>query len=199
MAPKQTNHQLSSRLQYVAQTPSFLRKLQLQTGGRRHGSDEEEEPDPSFEDGDMERLDPNRPAIPRRPAIPVRPTDEPNGDDSAEDSGEERPTVVVLKEGKHLTSDEAINEKRKAKGLPPLPAKKEELAVDAPPPPRPSSSHTSASLSFSSARAKTKSSGAGSTKRKAVGDSSPSISQPGESAKKKPKKESKNLLSFTDE
>ena len=114
MAPKQTNHQISSRLQYNAQTPSFLRKLQLKTGGQRHASDGEEEPEPSFdEDGEMERLDPNRPSIPRRPAIPTRPADDPNGDDSDEDSGEEKPTVVVLKEGKHLTSDEAINEKRK--------------------------------------------------------------------------------------
>ena len=86
-----------------------------------------------------------------------------------------------------------------AKGLPPMPPKEEESAANATPP-KPSKSSTSTSLSFSSTGAKVKPSVAGAMKRKIVGDSNPpSISQLGGSAKKKPRKESKNLLSFADE
>ncbi|KAJ3787165.1 hypothetical protein GGU10DRAFT_386028 [Lentinula aff. detonsa] len=72
-----------------------------------------------------------RPPIPRRPRssspkrreqrppIPTRPDDDPGSAD--EDSDDEKPQVVVLKAGKHLSEREAENERRKERGLPPLP------------------------------------------------------------------------------
>ena len=59
-----------------------------------------------------------RPPIPRRPPIPERPADNPGsadedeGDDD-EDRDGERPQIVVLKEGKHLSEHEVENERRK--------------------------------------------------------------------------------------
>ena len=103
MAPKEpTRAQLSSKLTYQAQVPAFLRRMQGAAGGRR-GSDED---DDEFEyDGS------GRPPIPRRPAIPTRPDDDPGS--AEEDDGDEKPQVVVLKEGKHLSEREVENEKRK--------------------------------------------------------------------------------------
>ena len=46
-----------------------------------------------------------------RPSIPERPKDNPGSE--VEDDDDEKPQVVVLKEGKHLTEREAENEKRK--------------------------------------------------------------------------------------
>jgi hypothetical protein len=98
-----TRHQLSSRLQYNAQVPAFLRKLQNRTAGV---PDEDEEEDPEYEyDGS------GRPPIPKRPAIPERPVDDPGSAD--EDDEGEAPQIVVLKEGKHLSEREVENERRK--------------------------------------------------------------------------------------
>jgi hypothetical protein len=111
MAPKEPNrHQLSSRLSYSQNTPSFLLKLQNRIAGIP--DEEEEEYDDEFEDDGS-----GRPPIPRRPAIPERPEDEPGSAD--EDDGDEKPQVVVLREGKHLTEREAENVRRKGMlGLP---------------------------------------------------------------------------------
>lgn len=100
MAPKEpTRQQISSRLSYSQNTPSFLVKLQNRMAGVPDEEDDNEY-DPS-----------GRPAIPQRPAIPERPDDDPGSAD--EDDGDERPQVVVLKKGKHLTEREAENERRK--------------------------------------------------------------------------------------
>lgn len=109
MSKEPTRAQLSSRLAYQSNTPAFLLKLQRQyggTGGRGGRDEEEDEYDDEFEDDGS-----GRPPIPRRPAIPQRPDDEPGSAD--EDDGEERPQVVVLKEGKHLSERDVENEKRK--------------------------------------------------------------------------------------
>ena len=101
MSKEPTRQQLSSRLAYNATTPAFLRRLQKQVAGQDDSDDEQE-----FEDDGS-----GRPPIPRRPAIPERPKDDPGSAD--EDDLEERPQIVVLKEGKHLSQIEVENEKRK--------------------------------------------------------------------------------------
>lgn len=109
MSKEPTRQQLSSKLAYQANTPAFLVRLQKQFGGGggRHDEDEDDE----FEyDGS------GRPPIPRRPAIPERPDDEAGSADEEED--EERPQVIVLREGKHLTEREVENEKRKGASTP---------------------------------------------------------------------------------
>lgn len=112
MAPKEpTKHQLSARLSYSQHTPAFLRKLQSRVSGIP-GDDSDENLE--FEDDGS-----GRPPIPRRPPIPERPASDPGSGD--EDRDDEAPQVVVLKEGKHLSAREVENEKRKGKGLPPLP------------------------------------------------------------------------------
>lgn len=110
MAPREpTRAQLSSKLSYQQNTPNFLLKLQ----NRMNGIPDEEEP----EDGDdndndeFEYVGSGRPPIPKRPAIPERPKDDPGSAD--EDDGDEKPQVVVLKAGKHLTEREAENVRRK--------------------------------------------------------------------------------------
>ena len=116
MAPKEpTRAQLSSRLSYSQHTPAFLRRLQNKySGNRTHDDDEEDDEqgryrdDPEFEDLDHGS---GRPPIPRRPAIPERPSDDPGSAD--EDDEDEKPQIVVLKEGKHLTEREAENIRRK--------------------------------------------------------------------------------------
>lgn len=111
MSKEPTRHQLSSRLAYQAKTPAFLLRLQQQhAGGSGRGEDEEDE----FEDDGS-----GRPPIPRRPAIPERPEDDAGSAD--EDDADERPQVVVLKEGKHLSEREVENEKRKGLLLLPSP------------------------------------------------------------------------------
>lgn len=69
-------------------------------GGRDNDEDDEFEYDGS-----------GRPPIPKRPAIPERPDDEPGSAD--EDDLDEKPQIVVLKEGKHLSEREVENEKRR--------------------------------------------------------------------------------------
>jgi hypothetical protein len=108
MAPKEpTRAQLSSRLSYSQHTPSFLLKLQNRIAGN---PEESEDYDVEFEDDGS-----GRPPIPRRPAIPERPEDDPGSAD--EDGGDEKPQVVVLKAGKHLTEREAENIRRKGRLL----------------------------------------------------------------------------------
>jgi hypothetical protein len=103
MAPKElTRFQLSSRISYNQETPSFLRKLQNRVAGIT---------DSDLDENEFENDGSGRPPIPKRPPIPHRPTDDPGSAD--EEEGEERPQVVVLKEGKHLTEKEAENERRK--------------------------------------------------------------------------------------
>ncbi|KAF9266375.1 hypothetical protein L218DRAFT_64477 [Marasmius fiardii PR-910] len=112
-----TRAQLSSRLAYEQKVPAFLQKLQNKMSG--NSNEDEEDYDEEWEyvnDGS------GRPPIPRRPArppIPERPEDDPGSAD--EEDGDEKPQVVVLKEGKHLTEREAENVRRKEKGLAPLP------------------------------------------------------------------------------
>lgn len=121
MAPKEpTRAQLSSRLSYSQHTPAFLRRLQNKYSGNHthddegEGEEEEEEEEgqyrgnPEFEDLDRGS---GRPPIPRRPAIPERPPEDPGSAD--EDDEDEKPQVIVLKEGKHLTEREAENIRRK--------------------------------------------------------------------------------------
>lgn len=103
MSKEPTRAQLSSRLAYQAHTPAFLVRMQQQIGGGGGAADDDDE---EFEDYGS-----GRPPIPKRPAIPERPADEAGSDD--EDDGDEKPQVVVLKEGKHLTERDAENEKRK--------------------------------------------------------------------------------------
>jgi hypothetical protein len=104
MAPKEpTKHQLSSRLSYSQNTPTFLRKLQSRVNGLPN---EDSDEDPDFEDDGS-----GRPPIPRRPPIPERPAGDPGSEDEERD--DEAPQVVVLKEGKHLSTREVENEKRK--------------------------------------------------------------------------------------
>ncbi|KAH9015264.1 hypothetical protein EDB83DRAFT_2440164, partial [Lactarius deliciosus] len=165
MAPKEpTKHQLSSRLTYSQRTPAFLRKLQSQVSGIPDDNSGDE--DQEFEDDGS-----GRPPIPRRPAIPERPADNPGSGD--EDVDDEAPQVVVLKEGKHLSEREAQNEKRRAKGLPPLPdpaaaAPQPSSSGDAKDSKKKSTKEEAKGLSFSSRpSSSTKPTTA---KRKAVGD-----------------------------
>ncbi|KAF8071653.1 hypothetical protein FPV67DRAFT_1411879 [Lyophyllum atratum] len=197
MAPKEPNrHQLSSRLSYSQNTPAFLQKLKNRMAGV---PDEEEEYDDEFEDDGS-----GRPPIPRRPAIPQRPDDDPGSAD--EDDGDEKPQVVVLREGKHLTAHEAENVRRKEKGLPPLPdpaeaAAAKALAAEASAAKEATSNvkTQSSSLSFSSSKSGVKSSN---KKRKAIGEPSEDAKankSANLSTKKKAKKASKTLLSFGDD
>ncbi|CAE6473893.1 unnamed protein product [Rhizoctonia solani] len=136
-----TPHQLSSRLQYSQGVPSFLRQLQAQVGGQlssqRFGQGDDEEPEianmPSEEedgnvynpDWDKDASTSGRPPVPSRPPIPTRPgeSSKPHGgrngtpSEDEEDSGDEKPQIVVLKEGKHLSAKEVDREKRRAQGL----------------------------------------------------------------------------------
>ena len=100
-----TNAQISSRLSYSQDTPAFLRKFQNRVAGVRDS--------PEYDSGDGEFYDDGsgRPPIPQRPAIPERPEDEPGSAD--EDEGDEKPQVVVLREGKHLSAHQAEIERRK--------------------------------------------------------------------------------------
>lgn len=103
-----TNAQISSRLSYSQDTPAFLRKLQNRVAGVRDSPEYEDEYSGGgefYDDGS------GRPPIPQRPAIPERPEDEPGSAD--EDDGDEKPQVVVLREGKHLSAHQAENERRK--------------------------------------------------------------------------------------
>ncbi|GLB40130.1 putative protein with domain of unknown function (DUF4604), partial [Lyophyllum shimeji] len=138
-----------------------------------------------------------------------RPDDDPGS--ANEDDEDEKPQVVVLKEGKHLTAHEAENVRRKEKGLPPLPdpaeaASKNEASKGEAASPAPGSNREPAagsktqptSLSFSSSKTGVKTSN---KKRRALGD--PEDATAGRAvdppSKKKSKKQSKTLLSFGDD
>lgn len=115
MSREPTKHQLSSRLSYQQRTPTFLRRLQKTYGGGRRGDDDDEEDEPTYGDGEFEDDGSGRPPIPVRPSIPERPKDETGSED--EDGEDEKPQVIVLKEGKDLTEREVQNEKRKGASL----------------------------------------------------------------------------------
>ncbi|KIK95271.1 hypothetical protein PAXRUDRAFT_827183 [Paxillus rubicundulus Ve08.2h10] len=197
MAAKEpTRHQLSSRLQYQSHVPAFLQKFQNQVQGV--ANEDEDEPQ-YYDDGS------GRPPIPVRPAIPERPSDDPGSAD--EDDDDEKPQVVVLRVGKHLTEREAENERRKEKGLPPLPItgesgdeslkqdSKKRSSKDV----RTKFKQKVSSLSFSSSNAKSNTT-SNKLKRRIVadGDDSGSESSKVKKApkKKKSKREGKGLLSF---
>lgn len=78
-----------------------------------NGIPDEEELEDRYndEDDEFEYVGSGRPPIPKRPSIPERPTDDPGSED--EDDRDEKPQVVVLKAGKHLTEREAENIRRK--------------------------------------------------------------------------------------
>ena len=107
-----TNAQISSRLSYSQDTPAFLRKLQNRVAGVR---DSPEYEDDYSRGGEFYDDGSGRPPIPQRPAIPERPEDEPGSAD--EDEGDEKPQVVVLREGKHLSAHQAENERRKGASI----------------------------------------------------------------------------------
>ncbi|PBK67655.1 hypothetical protein ARMSODRAFT_295996 [Armillaria solidipes] len=197
MAPKEpTRAQLSSRLSYSQNTPAFLQKLQNRMAGI---------PDSDHEDDDEWEYDGSgRPPIPRRPAIPERPESQPGSED--EDDRDEKPQVVVLKEGKHLTEREAENVRRQEKGLPPLPP---DSTADAEAPAVGTTLKESTaakgkkpapSLSFSSSKTTTIKSST--LKRKHIGvleDASVSSSKAPSKKKAKKAAKSKTLLSFGDD
>lgn len=105
MSKEPNRHQLSSRLAYQAHTPAFLQRLQ----GRINGTGRDEEEDDEYE---YEYDGSGRPPIPKRPALPERPDADPGSAD--EDDGDEKPQIVVLREGKHLSEREVENERRKS-------------------------------------------------------------------------------------
>jgi hypothetical protein len=111
MSREPTKQQLSSRLSYQQRTPAFLRRLQKNYGGGSRGDDDDEEDEPTYGDDQFEDDGSGRPPIPVRPSIPERSKENPGSED--EDAMDEKPQVVVLKEGKHLTEREVQNEKRK--------------------------------------------------------------------------------------
>ncbi|KAJ7109917.1 hypothetical protein C8R44DRAFT_883940 [Mycena epipterygia] len=196
MAPKEpTRQQISSRLQYSQNTPRFLQKLQNRIAGIPDEEEEEEEYDAEFERDDGS----GRPPIPRRPAIPERPDDDPGSAD--EDDGDEKPQVVVLREGKHLTEREAENVRRQERGLPPLPEpvdsdSKSPSGSDTKDAAPPKAKPPAPSLSFSSTKNSFKS---GAAKRRAVAIGGKGDGTGEARPKKKHKKETKTLLSFGDD
>ncbi|PPQ81484.1 hypothetical protein CVT24_000730 [Panaeolus cyanescens] len=221
MAPKEpTRAQLSNKLSYQSQTPAFLLKLQNRINGKPDYDDEENE---GYDNDEFEYVGNGRAPIPRRPPIPQRPKDDDRASaDEDDDFEDERPQVVVLKEGKHLTAREAENIRRKEKGLPPLPddtpidENEEESSSKAGESSTSKSASTSKSLSFSSSKGT--SAFGKSNKRKAIGqldELKAELAEKAEEVKgkegkqkdkdkkkgssKKPKKESKTLLSFGDE
>jgi len=208
MSREPTKHQLSSRLSYQQHTPAFLRRLHKTHGGGRRGDDDDEEEDePTYGDGEFEDDGSGRPPIPVRPSIPERPKNDPGSE--GEDENDEKPQVVVLKEGKHLTEREAQNEKRKAQGLPPLPEPPNNPTTDPVPGTTKSKATNSKGLNFSSTGSSTTGSAAR-KKRKAVvdlqlqDDDFASLGdmvkdKSSKPAKKKPKKTDKKLLSFGDD
>ncbi|KAG1798462.1 uncharacterized protein HD556DRAFT_1232170 [Suillus plorans] len=189
-AKEPTRQQLSSRLQYQSHVPAFLQKFQNKIQGI---TDEDEDEPQYYDDGS------GRPPIPVRAAIPQRPDDDPGSAD--EDDVDERPQVVVLKEGKHLTEREAENERRKEKGLPPLPDPNKKVENDTKDDAKSDMNSSkkkqkeaAVTLSFSSSGAKVQQSNK--LKRKVVGDLDGSDEGSKKASKKKSKKTRKGPLSF---
>ncbi|KAI0784562.1 hypothetical protein C8Q75DRAFT_724245 [Abortiporus biennis] len=182
MSKEPNRHQLSSRLSYQAKTPAFLQRLQKKVTGQ----------DDSDEDDEFEDDGSGRPPIPKRPAIPTRPQEDPGSAD--EDAGDEKPQIVVLREGKHLSERDVENEMRKAKGLPPLP--EPGVKPDLPSASVKNPTSEQSGLSFSSSKGGSKST----KKRKIIGDTEDSKSESKPTKHhKKAKKAEKKLLSFDDD
>ncbi|KAN0092622.1 protein of unknown function (DUF4604) domain containing protein [Tylopilus felleus] len=191
-----TRHQLSSRLQYDSHVPTFLQKFHNKIKGITTEDDDEPE---YYDDGS------GRPPIPVRPAIPERPSDDPGS--ASEDDEDEKPQVVVLKAGKHLTAREAENERRKEKGLPPLPVSDDQSTKqdDKKPNDATKSKQPAPSLSFSSSSTRSSTS-SNKLKRRIVterddsGNEGDKVKDKGDKVKRAPKKKSKregkSLLSF---
>ncbi|KAG8777000.1 hypothetical protein FRC15_011582, partial [Serendipita sp. 397] len=145
-----TKHQLSHRLQFQSHTPNFLKAFQARVSGRPLHDDEEDEDDPrvvSDEEGGgvgggsggggvkldefgreirmgSEEREMRAKKQGRRGGA-TGPEGRSGGagagaGDGEEEGDDEAPTIVVLKEGKHLSAREVENERRRAKGLPPL-------------------------------------------------------------------------------
>jgi hypothetical protein len=204
-AKEPTRQQLSSRLRYQSHVPAFLQKFQNKIQGI---ADEDEDEPQYYDDGS------GRPPIPVRPAIPERPDDDPGSAD--EDDADERPQVVVLKEGKHLTEREAENERRKGacprqiqtfvltrlleKGLSPLPDTDKTVESDIKDDVKSDVNFSkkkdkeAGSLSFSSGGPRAQQSNK--LKRKIVGDVDGSDESTKKVSKKKSKKAGKGPLSF---
>jgi len=101
MAPSKkepTRAQLSSRLAYSQSTPLFLQKMKNRVAGIPDEEDEEEEEEWENLGGD------GRVPIPRRPKEPE--ADEDEDAPERDEEGEEKPQIVVLREGKHLSEDQ---------------------------------------------------------------------------------------------
>lgn len=127
MPPKDlTKHQLSSRLAYQQNVPSFIQKLQNRVAGVVDPEDDEQDASGGYgRRGDADGnhytsvADDGRPPIPERPLtddrppIPTRPEGDPGSAGEEDDEGEEGPQIVVLKQGRHLSAREVENEKRK--------------------------------------------------------------------------------------
>ncbi|KAL5485793.1 hypothetical protein ACEPAI_6835 [Sanghuangporus weigelae] len=207
MAPKEpTRHQLSSRLAYQQHTPAFLLRLQSKVTGDA----DDEEDDDFYEWQDKS----GRPPIPRRPTPPERPADDPGSAD--EDDLDEKPQVVVLRKGKHLTAEEAEryaeNERRKEQGLPPLSAtlkaeksaEKNDSSTSKEKSDERETKSKSSSLSFSSSGATSTTRGS-TKKRKVVGDglddllskeAKAKVKKKGKQSSKAKKAKTGTLLSF---
>lgn len=146
MPPKQkeyTRQQLTRGLAFQDQTPNFLKAFQARVSGRGGGADDDDAPaianddeypdmdqsDSRYEGGDGGgvKLDEFGREIrmgseerEMRAKVQEKKRWEKRMEEGDEE-GDEAPLVVVLKEGKHLSAREAENERRKARGLPPLP------------------------------------------------------------------------------
>jgi len=94
-------------IRYEQRVPKFLRRYQNEVAGRPNT--------PSDDGGEEGGVDEFGREI-RRRSPPREVVEENDGYGRLEEDGEERedeaPQVVVLKEGKHLTADEAENERR---------------------------------------------------------------------------------------
>ena len=136
MPPKEpTKHQLSARLQFQSRTPAFLRAFQNRVSGVRRGDEDEDAPQIEGEygdgdddgGGDENAVDEFGRSV-GRPMLDefgreVRRAGSAERDKEAkreqikrremEEEEDEKPVVVVLREGKHLTEFEAENERRK--------------------------------------------------------------------------------------
>jgi hypothetical protein len=90
-------------LAWTGQTPSFLRNAAAALSGRPASSTAA----PTFDEN-------GRPTIPSRPDGQGSEGEESEADEWDLDRGEEAPSIVVLKEGKHLDGDEV--ERMRAEG-----------------------------------------------------------------------------------
>ncbi|KZT58092.1 hypothetical protein CALCODRAFT_482629 [Calocera cornea HHB12733] len=216
---REPNRVQLSKLAYQDNVPSFLQKMKARMSGQAVDEDE-----PSYGDedggGEWEESGDGRPAIPRRPGIPERPKEGewgsnktgkdrqrgpgPDGRDE-DDEGDDAPQIVVLKTGKHLSAEDVENERRAAKGLPPLlkaqPTDGE--PISSAPPVKAQPEKDNGSMSFSSSKKASTGGGASSKKRKIIGadddDESQSVKAKESKPSKKQKKPQKGLLSFQDD